>query len=95
MKNQGLLNVHWNPVKAGGLSQHEIDYLKQQGWIEGETQEHVDEAPIGFSAPDIPGGFTMHNFSVPKGTKYLYNPDDERAVILECGNPTCWRYLMK
>ena len=95
MKNMGILNPNWNPIRAGGLSQHDIDYLKNQGWIEGETTKDVDEAPIGFTAPDIPGGYTMHNFSIPKGTKFLYNPDDERAILLGCGNPTCWRYLMR
>ena len=95
MKNMGMFNPSWNPIRAGGLSQHDIDFLKKQRWIEGETTKDVDEAPVGFSAPDIPGGYTMHNFSIPKGTRYLYNPDDERAILLDCGNPTCWRYLMR
>lgn len=94
MKNMDVLDTNWNPVRAGGLSKHEIDYLKQQGWVEGKTKKLVREAPIGFTAPHIPGGFTMHNFSIPKGTKFLYNPVDERAVITACGNPTCWRYLL-
>jgi hypothetical protein len=94
MKNMGRFNPNWNPIRAGGLSQHDVDHLKRQGWIEGITEKDVDEAPIGFSAPDIPGGYTMHNFSVPKGTRYLYNPEDERAILRECGNPTCWRYLL-
>ncbi|EKN6161981.1 hypothetical protein ACLMPM_03730 [Yersinia enterocolitica] len=95
MKNMGVINFNWNPIRAGGLSQHDIDHLKQQGWVEGITDKDVDEAPIGFTAPDIPGGYTMHNFSIPAGTKFLYNPDDERAIITACGNPTCWRYLMR
>lgn len=95
MKNMGVLNENWNPVKAGGLSAHEVEYLKKQGWIEEKTIEDVKDVPIGFSAPEIPGGFTMHNFNVPKGTEYLYNPDDERAILKHCGNPTCWRYLLK
>jgi hypothetical protein len=95
MKNMGRLNPNLNPIKAGGLSSHEVAYLKQQGWIEGVTEKDVDEAPIGFVAPELPGGYTMHNYSVPKGTEYLYNPEDERAILRECGNPTCWRYLLK
>lgn len=95
MKNQGVLNASRNPVRAGGLTPHEITYLKQQGWIESETTEDVSDAPIGLAAPELPGGFTMHNFSLPKGTKYLYNPTDERAILRECGNPTCWRYLLR
>jgi hypothetical protein len=95
VKNMGILDPNLNPVRAGGLSPHEIGYLKKQGWKEGTTKKLVAEAPIGFSAPHIPGGFTVHNFSVPKGTKFLYNPVDERAIILACGNPTCWRYLIR
>jgi len=94
MKNMGMLNPNLKPIKAGGLSAHEVDYLKSQGWIEGITDQDVHEAPIGFAAPEIPGGYTMHNYSVPKGTAYLYNPDDERAILMACGNPTCWRYLV-
>lgn len=94
MKNMGLFDPHWNPVRAGGLSPHEVKHMKKMGWVAGVTEADVDEAPIGFSAPEIPGGFTMHNFSVKKGTKYLYNPQDERALLLDCGNPTCWRYLV-
>ncbi|MDN0082426.1 hypothetical protein QU487_06615 [Crenobacter sp. SG2305] len=94
MKNMGVLDHNLNPVRAGGLSQHDIDHLKRQGWVEGVTTKDVSDCAIGFSAPDMPGGFTMHNFSVPAGTAYLYNPVDERAVLLACGNPTCWRYLM-
>ncbi len=91
----GLLNSSWNPVRAAGLTQHEIDYLKKQGWKAGTTKKLAENIPIGFAAPELPGGFTMHNFNVPKGTKFLYNPADERAILLDCGNPTCWRYLMR
>lgn len=94
MKNMGTLDLNWNPVKAGGLADSEISYLKSRGWKAGTTKEDILDVPIGFAAPDLPGGFTMHNFSVPKGTRFLYNPEDERAVILGCGNPTCWRYLV-
>jgi hypothetical protein len=31
MKNMGFLNPNWNPIRAGGLPQHDIDYLKNQG----------------------------------------------------------------
>jgi hypothetical protein len=95
MKNMGMFDPNWNPIRAGGLSAHDIAHLKKQGWKTGKTKKLVKEAPIGFSAPDIPGGYTMHNFSVPKGTAFLYNPKDERAILMECGNPTCWRYLLR
>jgi len=94
MKNMGVLDPNVNPIKAGGLTPHDVAHLKSMGWIEGVTEEDVPEAPIAFSAPELPGGVTMHNFSVPKGTRYLYNPADERAVIALCGNATCWRYLL-
>lgn len=95
MKNMGMWRAEINPVRAGGLTAQEISYLESLGWVAGETTSIAEEVPIGFAAPEIPGGFTMHNYSVPAGTKFLYNPDDERAIILSCGNPTCWRYLMK
>lgn len=95
MKNMGVFDPNWNPVRAGGLSPHEVAHLKKQGWKPDITKHNVSDAPIGFSAPEIPGGFTMHNFSIKKGTKFLYNPKDHRAVLLECGNPTCWRYLVR
>lgn len=94
MKNMGVLDVNLNPVRAGGLSDQEVQELLDQGWLEGETIQDVDNVAIGFAAPELPGGFTMHNYSVPKGTQFLYNPEDERAIIRGCGNPTCWRYLM-
>ncbi|MBF6616650.1 MAG: hypothetical protein ITG07_07995 [Candidimonas sp.] len=95
MKNMGILNTAWNPIRPGGLTTHEVDYLKGLGWKEATVEQDVSDVPIGFAAPELPGAVTMHNFSVPAGTKVLYNPEDERAIILGCGNPTCWRYLMR
>ena len=82
MKNMGVFDPNWYPVKAGGLTQHEIDYLKRQGSLEGVTDHNVQDVLIRFSAPHLPGGFTMHNFSVPAGTKYLY-----RDSLIRTGRP--------
>lgn len=95
MKNMGVLNPYWNPVKAAGLTQTDIDYLAKAGWKHHTVEDDVPDAPVGFAAPEMPGGYTMHNVSIPKGTEVMYDPDTERAVILACGNPTCWRYLVK
>lgn len=95
MKNMGMWRADISPLRAGGLTDQEVAYLVGLGWIRASTEKDVEEAPIGFAAPELPGGYTMHNYSIPAGTEYLYNPEDERAIILDCGNPTCWRYLMK
>lgn len=95
MKNQGVLDVNQNPTKAGGLTKSDIKYLKDLGWKEGVVEKKAKDVAIGFAAPELPGGFTLHNYDVPKGTEYLYNPKDERAILKACGNPTCWRYLLK
>lgn len=95
MKNMGFLRYDWNPVVPGGLSEHQIKHLESLGWLHGTSDHDVDEAPVGFMDAVLPGQFTMHNVSIRSGTKFMYDPDTERAVILECGNPSCWRYLMR
>ena len=95
MKNMGVLNPVWNPVKAGGLSEQDIAHLENMGWKKGVSEKDVEEAPVVFSAPEIPGGSTLHNVSIPAGTEYLYDPETERAIIISCGNASCWRYLVR
>ena len=95
MKNMGIFDPNWNPIMPGGLTEHDVGHLKRLGWLEGTTEVDAPDVPIAFSAPELPGRVTMHNFSVPKGTRYLYNPKDERAVLLDCANATCWRYLVR
>lgn len=94
MENMGILDPNWNPIRPGGLSPHDVAHLKKQGWKEAKTKKLVDEVPVGFSAPDIPGGVTMRIVSIPKGTRFLYNTESATVIIWECGNPTMRRYLL-
>ena len=93
MKNMGTFDPSWNPVVPGGLSDEQISELKKKGWKEEVTYKISTDVDIGFSDPSMPGGFSFYKFDIPAGTKYLYNPDDGRAAIVGCGNPTCWRWL--
>ena len=95
MKNIGAINPYFNPVKAGGLTNEEIAYLEAKGWKKHVVEEDVDEAPVVFAAPELPGGYTLFNAAIPKGTEVLYDPETDRAIIIDCGNGTCWRYLVR
>lgn len=94
MKNMGLFDPSIDPVKRGGLTETDIRELESKGWKKGITTELAQDVAIGFSAPHLPTGFILQNYSVPEGTEFLYNPIDETAIITRCGNPTCWRYLL-
>jgi hypothetical protein len=94
MKNMGMFESSRNPVKKGGLTNEDIKDLESKGWKHGTTEIEVKDVAIGFEASHLPTGFILQNYTVPAGVAYLYNPEDETAIILACGNPTCWRYLV-
>lgn len=94
MENISTLDPNWNPIRPGGLSPHDVAHLKKRGWKEAKTKKLIKEVPVGFSAPDIPGGFQVQIVSIPKGTRFLYHPQSATVVIFECNNPAPKRYLV-
>lgn len=94
MENIGMLDPNLNPIRPGGLSAHDVAYLKKQGWKEGKTKKLVKDVPVGFAAPEIPGGFVIHLVNIPKGTRFLFNPLNADGIIWECGNATVKRHLL-
>ena len=94
MKNKGDFNPNKKPVKSGGLSKSDIKTLEDNGWKHEKTKYDIVGADVGFKDKKIPTGFIIYKVNVPKGTKYMYNSKDGSAIILDCGNPTCWRHLL-
>ena len=94
MKNMGTFNPNRKPVKPGGLTKEDREKLEVIGWKREVTGYDVTDVDIGFAEPDLPHGFTLFKFNVPAGTEYYYNAADGAAVLSDCGNPTCWRWLV-
>ena len=94
MKSFGTLDHNFKPVKAGGLTDDDIASLEKLGWKRETTQYDVTGADVGFYDKDIPTGFITHKVDIPSGTEYMYNAADGGAIIMGCGNPTCWRHLL-
>ena len=95
MKNLGTFDPDWNPVKPGGLTKDDISNLETRGWKHETTGYDVEGVDLGFVDPEIPSGFILYKVNVPKGEKYMYHPEHGGAIMMSCGNPTCWRHLLR
>lgn len=95
MKNMGTFDPNWKPVIKGGLSDKDKARLLAAGWKMEVTGYDVKDADVGFAETDVPGGFLLYKVNIPAGTEYFYNPETGAAMLTGCGNPTCWRYLMR
>lgn len=95
MKHFGMLDSTVDPLVPGGLTKKQQEELRRKGWGEETTRYDVRNVGIGFSSPDLPGGVIFKLVDVPAGTRYMYNPEDGTAIIMDCGNPSCWRYLLR
>ena len=83
-----------NPVIEGGLSEEQIQEALQGGWKKSVTQNDHDNIDTVFADPSNPAGFSIAPAWIPAGTPYLWHLDG-RAVYASCGNPSCWRWLVK
>ena len=93
MKNMGKFDPNWKPVKMGGLTEEDKKKLLEAGWKNEITRYETKDVDIGFIDPDIPTRFILYKFDVPEGTDYYYNSSTGAALLTNCGNPTCWRWL--
>ncbi|HDR8937055.1 hypothetical protein LGM38_17735 [Burkholderia vietnamiensis] len=94
MKHMGMYDPAVDPVVPGGLTSQQIADLKSAGWKPEITRYDVVDAYMTFSDPKMPGGVTLRRVSVPAGTEYLYNAEEGTAIVIACGNKTCWRHLL-
>ena len=94
MKHMGVLSADVDPVVPGGVPEESLAPLLDKGWIRGTTKYDVTNAGVAFSDPELPGGVVLRLVDIPAGTDYIANPSEGTAIILGCGNATCWRYLL-
>jgi hypothetical protein len=94
MKHMGIFDPAVDAMVPGGLKPQQIAALIGAGWKPEETRYDVVDAYMTFADPSMPGGVTLRRVSVKAGTKYLYNADEGTAIVISCGNKTCWRHLL-
>ena len=58
------------------------------------TQYNVTNAGVAFRDVSRPSGVVPKLVDIPAGVDYMFNPEVGTAVLLGCGNETCWRYLI-
>lgn len=93
MKNLGLFDPAINPVIKGGLTPEQEADLEARGWKSAVTDKHLKNVDIVIKDEDSPSGITLGLFDVAPGLRYYYNPDTGEALVADCGNASCWRYL--
>jgi hypothetical protein len=94
MKHMGMFDPNVDAEVPGGLTAQDESNLVNLGWKKETTRYDVVDAYVVFSDKRMPGGTTLRRVSVPAGTDYYYNADEGIAIIISCGNKTCWRHLL-
>ena len=94
MRHMGVLDPTVDPMVEGGISEEQQRDLESQGWRKEVTKYRVSNAGVVFRDESRPAGVVLKLVDIPEGIDYMYNPEDGTAIILSCGNATCWRYLL-
>lgn len=89
----GVVPGRWNPLLDQGLRSDQIDALVNSGWKTGITSGRK-EAYMLFKSSDVPGGVALWRTRIEPGKPFIYDPRTGYAVKSDCGNPTCWRWLV-
>lgn len=78
-------------VVPGGLTQEDVRFYLDQGWTIKTTDQDNSNIDVVFKDPSNPTGYAIRPAFIPRGSDYLRH-DDGRAVLMSCGNPSCWRW---
>lgn len=91
----GAFDPSRSPVMPGGLTPADIKQLQAKGWKAGTTDKVNSDAYMVFRSSDTPGGFAVWRTTINPGISIIFDPKSGHAATTNCGNPTCWRWLVE